>query len=159
MPDRPYLSVIIPCYNEEKNLKRGVLEEAENYLKSQDYSSEVIISDDGSTDKSRELVEKFIKDHRRFKLLRNPHAGKAYALKFGIKEARGEIILLTDMDQSTPINQLEKLLPYFKKGAEVVIGSRGQKRAGFSLLRQVASNAFRLIRQSLLLRNITDTQF
>ncbi len=158
MKKRPYLSVVIPCYNEEKNLKRGVLSQVEQYLQRQNYSSEVIISDDGSTDKSRQILEKFIKYHPRFKLLRSLHAGKAYALKAGVKKARGEVALLTDMDQSTPINQIEKFLPYFKKGAGIVIGSRGQKRAGFSPLRQLGSSVFRLIRRSLLLRNIVDTQ-
>lgn len=158
MKKRLYLSVVIPCYNEEVNLKRGVLEEVENYLKQQDYPSEVIISDDSSTDKSKQLVEKFVKYHPRFKLLKNPHEGKPYAVKAGIMKAKGEIVLFTDMDQSTPINQVEKLLPLFKKGFEVVIGSRGQKRAGFSLLRQLASSTFRLIRQTFLLKGIIDTQ-
>lgn len=158
MKKRLYLSVVIPCYNEEVNLKRGVLEEVDKYLQKQDYSSEVIISDDSSTDKSKQLVEKFVKYHPRFKLLKNPHEGKPYAVKAGIMKAKGEIVLFTDMDQSTPINQVEKLLPLFKKGFEVVIGSRGQKRAGFSLLRQLASSTFRLIRQTFLLKGIIDTQ-
>ena len=159
MKKKPYLSVVIPCYNEEVNLKRGVLEEVDKYLQKQDYSSEVIISDDGSTDKSKQLVEKFVKYHPRFKLLKNPHAGKPYAVKAGVMKAKGEIVLFTDMDQSTPINQVEKLLPLFKKrGFEVVVGSRGQKRAGFSLLRQLASSTFRLIRQTFLLKGIVDTQ-
>ncbi len=150
--------MVIPCYNEEKNLKRGVLEGIDGYLEKQSYSSEVIISDDGSTDKSRKIIESFIKDHPRFKLFKNPHSGKPYAVKAGVIEAKGKIILFSDMDQSTPINQIEKLLPFFKKGFPVVIGSRGQRRTGYSLFRQVASNAFRLVRQTLLLREIADTQ-
>jgi len=158
MKKKPYLSVVIPCYNEEVNLKRGVLEEVESYLKKQDYPSEVIISDDGSSDGSVKLVEKFAQYNHQFKLLKNPHAGKPYAVKAGVMKAKGEIVLFTDMDQSTPINQIERLLPFFKKGFEVVIGSRGQERAGFSLFRQMASNIFRLVRRSLLLKNIVDTQ-
>ena len=72
-----FLSVIIPAYNEEKNLKNGVLEEVWEYLKKQKYSWEVLIVDDGSTDKTREIVGKFIKKtHAGFKLLKEKHRGK-----------------------------------------------------------------------------------
>jgi len=163
---KPFLSVIIPCYNEEKNLKRGVLDEVEAYLKSQKFESEVIISDDGSTDNSREFIKNYFErnklayfqTHPRFKLLENKHAGKPFAVRAGIEKAQGEIILFTDMDQSAPIKEFDKFLPFFKKGLEVAIGSRGQERKGFPLLRLVASNVFRLIRQRLLLKNIVDTQ-
>ena len=166
-----FLSVIIPCYNEETNLKRGILNEVDDYLESQDYQSEVIISDDGSSDESPRIVEEFTKTHPRFKLLKNKHAGKPFAVRAGIKKASGEIVLFTDMDQSTPLNQIEKILPnfarnkvlakqgsYFKQGFDLVIGSRGKQRVGFSLFRQLASAIFRLTRQTILLKNIVDTQ-
>ena len=168
---QPFLSVIIPCYNEETNLKRGTLNEVDDYLKKQDYQSEVIISDDGSNDESLQIVEVFAKNHPRFKLLKNKHTGKPFAVGAGIKKARGEIVLFTDMDQSTPLNQIEKILPnfarnkvlakqgsYFKQSFDLVIGSRGKQRMGFSLFRQLASASFRLIRQAILLKNIVDTQ-
>jgi len=155
---KPFLSVIIPCYNEEKNLKRGVLDEVENYLQKQKYQSEVIISDDESTDGSLQFIKNYLQNHPHFRLLENKHAGKPFAIRAGIKKANGEIILFVDMDQSTPINEFDKFLPFFKKGFEIVIGSRGQKREGFSLLRLIGSNVFRLIRQRLLLGNIVDTQ-
>lgn len=155
---KTFLSVIIPCYNEEKNLKRGVLDEVDDYLQKQKYQSEVIISDDESTDGSQNFIKNYLEKHPRFKLLENKHAGKPFAIRSGIQKAQGKIILFTDMDQSTSIKELDKLLPFFEKGFEVVIGSRGQKREGFSLLRLIGSNVFRLIRQSLLLKNIIDTQ-
>ena len=155
---KPFLSVIIPCYNEEKNLKRGALDEVEAYLKKQSFESEVIIVDDGSIDNSRDFVKKYLPNHPRFKLLENKHVGKPLTIRFGVKKANGGIILFTDMDQSTPINEFDKFLPFFKKGFEVVIGSRGQKRTGYSLIRIIGANVFRLIRQGLLLKNIIDTQ-
>ena len=163
---KPFLSVIIPCYNEEKNLKRGVLDEVEAYLKKQKFESEVIIVDDGSSDNSREFIKNYFErnklaylpNHPRFGLLENKHAGKPLTIKSGIKKANGEMILFTDMDQSTPINEFDKFLPFFKKGFGIVIGSRGQKREGASLLRLIGANVFRLIRQTLLLKNIVDTQ-
>ncbi|MBU3956803.1 glycosyltransferase [Patescibacteria group bacterium] len=155
---KPYLSVIIPMFNEERNLKRGVLEEIENYLKKQDYASEVIVSDDGSTDASLKIVEKYVKYHSRFKLLRNKHAGKPFAIKSGLTKAKGEIVLFTDMDQSAPASEIEKLLPWFKKGFDVVIGSRGKERRHFPWYRKIISWGFRFFRRTLLLRNIIDTQ-
>lgn len=153
-----YLSVVIPCYNEEANLERGVLNQVENYLKKQDYQSEVIVSDDGSTDKSSQLLEKFIKYHSRFKLLENPHAGKPYAVKAGVMKTKGEIVLFTDMDQSTPLSEIEKLLPFFAKGFDVVIGSRGTVRKKAPWYRQIMAKGFLFIRSLILLPNIIDTQ-
>lgn len=152
------VSVVIPCYNEGENLKRGVLDQVEKYLKKQDYLSEVIISDDESTDNSIKLVEKFKKYHPRFKLLKNKHGGKPFALRSGLKKARGEIVLFTDMDQSTPIDQLSRLLPFFKKDFDVVFGSRGLTRKNFPLYRKIASVAFRYFRQLFLLKGVADTQ-
>jgi len=170
MTRQPFLSVIIPCYNEETNLKRGILNEVDDYLKKQDYQSEVIISDDGSTDDSVKFIkELFINELSQpvnsltrnkiiIKLIENKHRGKAFAVKAGVEKSRGEIILFTDMDQSTPFNQVEKILPNFKQGFDLVIGSRGKQRVGFSLFRQLASAIFRLTRQTILLKNIVDTQ-
>lgn len=154
---KPFVSVVIPCYNEGKNLARGVLEEVNSYFKKQKYGWEVIISDDRSTDDSVAMVEKYCRIHPQFRLLKNAHAGKPFALKAGLDKSLGEIVLFTDMDQSTPIDQLDKLLPYCDR-YELVIGSRGQSRTGFSLFRQVASSIFRLFRRALILPEIVDTQ-
>lgn len=153
-----FLSVVITMYNEEENLQRGVLDEVTNYLKKQKYTWEVIINDDGSTDNSRELVEKFVDKHSRFRLLKSPHAGKPFGLRSGLKAAKGEIILFTDMDQSTPINQVEKLLPFFDEGYDVVIGSRGVERQDAPWYRQLMAWGFRTGRRLFLLRKIVDTQ-
>ncbi|MGB9911249.1 MAG: glycosyltransferase [Microgenomates group bacterium] len=155
---KPFLSVVIPCYNEEKNLKRGVLDEVKNYLKKQKYDWEVIISDDGSTDGSLNFLEKYCQKNPSFLLLKNPHGGKPFAVKAGIQKAKGKIVLFTDMDQSTPLKEIEKFFPFFEKNYDVVIGSRGLERKGFSILRKVASIVFRSFRQILLLREIKDTQ-
>lgn len=155
---RTLVSIILPNYNELGNLKRGVLTTINNYLSRQSYGWEVIISDDGSTDGSVEYLTKFVSLHSHFRLLENRHAGKPFALKSGIQAARGEYVLFTDMDQSTPIDQLEKLLPYTRDGYRIVIGSRGIRRRDSSLVRQVASVIFLLARKIFLLRGIKDTQ-
>ncbi len=153
-----YLSVIIPCYNEQENLKRGVLTEVFNYLKSKDFDWEVIISDDGSSDRSREIVKAEIRKFKNFKLLENPHGGKPSALYYGIKKAQGDWVLFTDMDQSTPIGELDKLLPYTHKDYGAIIGSRGLGRKDFPIYRKLGAMVFATIRRSLILPEITDTQ-
>ena len=113
MKKKIYLSVVIPCYNEKENLERGVLAAVENYLAKQEYSSEVIISDDGSIDSSLNFVSKFTKKHHRFRLLKNHHAGKPFAVRSGINQAKGKWVLFMDMDQSAPLKEIEKFLPFF----------------------------------------------
>ncbi len=152
------LSIVIPNFNEKQNLDRGVLEEVNNYLKKVKYDYEVIISDDGSTDGSREEAEKFSRSHLGFKVLPNPHGGKAKAVWAGIKAAKGEIVLFTDMDQSTPLKEVEKLFPWFDQGYSVVFGSRGKARANFPWFRQLTSWGFRVIRGIFLLHDVVDTQ-
>ena len=155
---RPYLSVIIPCYNEGKNLERGVLGEVHGYLTRQDYGWEAIIINDESTDDSRRLIERFVGDKPGFSLVNIPHGGKPAAVWTGIQEARGAIVLFTDMDQSTPLEESEKLLPWYERGCDVVIGSRGTQREGFSIVRRLGSAVFRTLRRLFLLRDISDTQ-
>jgi dolichyl-phosphate beta-glucosyltransferase len=156
--ETPYLSIIIPCYNEEKNLKRGVLDEVHQYIVRQPFSWEVIIVNDESSDGSRGLIERFVGDVEGFSLHDIPHGGKPAAVWAGIQKAVGEIILFTDMDQSTPIGELDKLLPWYGSGFDVVIGSRGATREGFSPIRQLGSLVFRTFRRLFLLSNISDTQ-
>lgn len=157
MATKPYLSIIIPCYNERENLQRGVLEEVAAFLSKQTFSWEVIISDDGSTDDSRRLVLEQIKGKKGFRLIENRHAGKPSAIWGGLKEARGEYVLFADMDQSTPIKELTKLKPFLGQ-YDVVIGSRGMERKNYSLLRQAGSAVFLLFRKLILLPEVDDTQ-
>jgi dolichyl-phosphate beta-glucosyltransferase len=154
----PYVSVIIPCYNEERNLKRGVLDEVHQYIAEQAYPWEVIIVNDESTDNSRSLVEDFVNNTANFSWFDIPHGGKPAAVWAGIQKAKGEIVLFTDMDQSTPIHELSKLLPWYQKGFDVVIGSRGTTREGFSIIRRIGSVVFRAFRRLFLLRDVSDTQ-
>lgn len=155
---QPFASIIIPCYNEGKNLERGVLDEVHRYLASQAFAWEVIVVDDESTDDSKSLVERLIQDKEGFTLLGIPHGGKPAALWAGIQKARGQVLLFTDMDQSTPISELDKLLPWYEQGFDVVIGSRNTTREGSSLVRKIGSFVFLSLRRMFLLRDIVDTQ-
>ena len=155
---KKFLSVIIPCYNEEKNLKRCVLGEVNKFMTKKNFSWEVMISDDGSTDNSKKIIRSQIKFWRNFRLLENPHGGKPLALWQGIKSSNGEWVLFTDMDQSTPISQLERLLPFIGNKVGAVIGSRGLKRKNFPLYRKFGSIVFAAMRKTLILKEIDDTQ-
>jgi glycosyltransferase involved in cell wall biosynthesis len=161
MPDntqQPFLSVIIPCYNEQKNLERGVLEEVNQYLSARAFSWEVIVVNDGSTDESQGLVARYARDRSGFRLLDVSHGGKPAAVWAGIQDANGQVVLFTDMDQSTPIDQLDNLLPWLDEGYDVVIGSRMSEREGTSAIRKLGSNVFLVLRRLFLLRDIVDTQ-
>jgi dolichyl-phosphate beta-glucosyltransferase len=151
------LSIVIPCYNEENNLKRGVLNEVADFLKTQKFKWEVLICNDASTDSSLKISQDFAKNHPGFSVLDLPHGGKPAAVWGGIQKAKYPVVLFTDMDQSTPLKEILKLSPFFPK-YDVVIGSRGISREGFSLLRRIGSPLFLAFRRSFLLHDITDTQ-
>jgi len=158
MSKKTFLSVVIACFNEEKNIKRGVIEEMWQYLRKQKYSWEVIISMDGPTDKSESLVEASIENKSGFRMLKNEHGGKPSGLWHGLKVAKGKYTLFTDMDQSTPLSELEKLLPCLKEGYDVVIGSRGRERKNYSWYRKLGARVFLTIRKFLMLSDLNDTQ-
>ncbi len=151
------LSVVIPAYNEEKNLKNGVLDGVGDYLKKLGISFEIIIVDDGSSDQSVELIKKFISKGKNFSLIQNSHGGKANAVMTGMLKAGGEIILFTDMDQATPINQIEKFFPKFEEGVDIVIGSR-HGRKGAPLIRKLSAWGFSILRVIILGLPFKDTQ-
>jgi len=119
--EKPYLSIIIPAYNEEKRIGKTLLAINE-YLTKQDYSYEILVVDGGSSDKTIEIIKKFQKsiENLRF-IIRKEEFGKGYVVREGILEARGEFRLFTDADNSTPIDQIEKFWPYFQKGYDIVI--------------------------------------
>ena len=152
------LSVVVTNYNEKENLQRGVLDQMYDYLSKVKYSWEVVINDDGSTDGGDKLIESFVKKHAGFRMIIGKHGGKAAGIWNGIQQAKGELVLFTDMDQSTPLKEVEKLLPWFDQGYDVVFGSRGHTRENFGVLRQITSWGFRTVRSLFLLRNVSDTQ-
>ena len=154
-----FLSVVIPSYNERANLQKGVLDKVEHYLSKQKYTWEVIVVDDGSTDESIEFVETFVKENPKFKLIKNNHTGKAGAITKGVLSSNAEFVLFTDMDQATPIEEIEKILPYFNKGFDIVIGSRNSKRKGAPWTRLIMARGMMFLRTLLVgVYGISDTQ-
>jgi len=130
---KPYLSVIIPAYNEQTRIADS-LYVIKDYLSNQSYRSEMIVVDDGSNDLTTEIV-KFIDiygkeqlEHDEGTLIENSkNVGKGYSIAKGMLRSSGDIVLFMDADRSTHISEVEKLLPYFDAGFDMVIGSRKMK--------------------------------
>ncbi|MCX8008830.1 MAG: glycosyltransferase family 2 protein [Patescibacteria group bacterium] len=153
------ISIVIPAYNEEKNIRIGALDKVARYLEHIKYSWEVIVVDDGSTDMTKRLLADFANQNKGFRIIFNPHQGKAATVITGMLAATGDIILFTDLDQATPIHEIKKLLPFFEKGYDVVIGSRSKERQGAPMLRKIMAQGFMVLRSVILgLHGIVDTQ-
>src|SRR3989338_7256113 len=124
-----HLSVIIPAYNEEKRLPK-TLANIDGYLSRQSYDYEILVVDNGSTDKTAEIDRVFSSQFLGLKLVEGKFGrGKGYAVKMGMIAAQGDYRLFADADNSTSIDQVEKMWPEFEKGFDVVIGSRDVKGA------------------------------
>ena len=150
---------MIPSYDEMANLQKGVLDKVEHFLSLKKYSYEVIIVDDGSTDGSVEFVKQFTEDNSSFKLIENPHLGKGGAVTTGVLNSKGDYVLFSDMDQATPIEEVDKLLPYFGGGYDVVIGSRKSQRKGAPWTRILMAKGMIFLRTLLVnISGISDTQ-
>jgi dolichyl-phosphate beta-glucosyltransferase len=158
----PYLSVIIPAYNEAVRL-RGSLERVVAYLDQQSYSSEVLVVDDGSSDDTAGIARNYAGEHATVRILRyTPNHGKGHAVRIGMQEAHGRLMLYCDADLSTPIEEVEKLIPFVDEGYDVVIGSRAlpesELRVHQPWLRERLGRTFNLVVRILGLRDFADTQ-
>ena len=127
---KPYLSVIIPAYNEETRIPKTLLA-IDAYLGKQSYTYEILVVIDGATDRTEHIVRKFQDLVKNLRVIANvENHGKGYVVRQGMLEAEGSIRLFMDADGSTSIDHVEKMLPYFEsKKADVVIGSRDSKDA------------------------------
>lgn len=163
---QPFLSVVIPTFNEEARIK-GTLSRVIEYLSGQDYQWEVVVADDGSTDHTAQLVGLAVVEHSNVRVLRLPHRGKGWAVKNGMLAAEGEYRLLSDADLSVPIEQVERLLPLFEPqdsggaGADIVLGSReapGAVRIGEPARRHLMGRFFNFLVGRLVVPDLADTQ-
>lgn len=157
----PYLSIIIPAYNEAKRLPLTLVD-IDKHLRTSEFSYEILVVNDGSKDATAEIVERFTHVMENLRLINQKNTGKGGAVKHGMLEAKGEIRLFMDADNSTSIDQFAKMIPYFKEGYDVVIGSRDIKGAKLMppqpWYKRILGNAGNLFIQALLLRGIWDTQ-
>jgi dolichyl-phosphate beta-glucosyltransferase len=124
MENQPYLSVIIPAYREGERIGHTLLE-IERYLNRKNFDWEVIVIVDGSPDNTAEIARNYSSQVRNLRVISNPeNHGKGYIVRQGLLEAKGKYRLFMDADGSTSITHLDKFLPEFKNGYDMVIGSR-----------------------------------
>lgn len=158
----PWLSLIIPAYNEALRIGPS-LTRIVAYLTAQPYAAEIIIVDDGSHDGTAEVVRDKLQGQLPYAILRNePNCGKALSVKRGLLAGAGEVLLFSDADLSTPIEEAGKLLAELAAGADVAIASRqlpGSQLAQHQpWYREAAGRVFGLLSQTLLLPGIPDSQ-
>lgn len=162
-----YLSVVIPAYSEQALIAESLCRVKE-YLREKPYRSEIIVVDDGSSELTTEVVKTIdiygqeIHEQRPGELLENiKNVGKGFSIARGLLTARGQIVLFTDAKLSTPIEDVDKLLPHFEAGHSVVIGSRRVSDAPVEkepLLRRILSKGLHYLARWLAVPGVEDTQ-
>lgn len=158
-----YLSVIIPAYNEEERIG-STLDKIKKFLSEKDYASEIIVVDDGSGDATcREVEKRQTPSGSSIKLLKlKKNKGKGAAIKKGILTSAGEIVLFSDADLSTPIEELDRLIGNIGDRCDIVVGSRSIKEAKVMVhqpwYREGMGRIFNLFVRLILLKGIMDTQ-
>ena len=162
---KPYLSVIIPAYNEEKRIGQ-TLTAVYTYLAAQSYTWELLIVLDGVTDNTVSVVEKFANGKENIRWIdRKENQGKGFTVRQGMLAARGDIRLFTDADNSTDMSHFDRMKPLFDQGASVVICSRDRKDAQGAVqarpqpfLKRMLGNSGNLFVQIMAVPGIWDTQ-
>src|SRR3989338_1444637 len=163
--NKPYLSVIVPAYNEEKRIER-TLRRFDEYLRQQAYTYEILVVVDNATDKTADIVRGLELVIPRMRLLwRDVNFGKGGSVTRGMAEAKGEIRLFADADNSTDISHFEKMKPLFDAGHDVVITSRNSMDvagAGQAISqawhKRIMGMAGNIFIQIVAVRGIWDTQ-
>jgi len=157
---RPRLSVIIPAYNEERRLQR-TLPRLDRYLRTLDREAEVIVVENGSTDRTAAVVEECGRRMPSLRLLRVPAAGKGWAVRAGMLAATGEYLMFCDADFSMPVEGIARFTALLDGGAPIVIASRetdGAGRHGEPPRRHLMGRVFNRAVQALIVPGIEDTQ-
>ncbi len=154
------MSIVIPAYNEETRLPQS-LTAIVDFLGAQDFESEVLVIDDGSTDRTPEIVKEFSTEHPFIQLLQPGRGGKGHAVKAGMLQVKGEYAFLCDADLAMPITELPKFLPPQQNGYKIAIGSRegeGAVRYNEPPYRHLMGRVFNWLVKMMAVRGFEDTQ-
>jgi dolichyl-phosphate beta-glucosyltransferase len=158
----PTYSFIIPAYNEGARLG-STLARVLTYISTRGWDAEVVVVNDGSRDQTADLVRASAQTHPELRLIENPgNRGKGYSVRNGMLNARGEVLVFSDADLSSPIEEANKLFAAIDAGSDIAIGSRWlqpeMQTHRQSLLRQFYGRIFNLALRVLLGLNFKDTQ-
>ena len=156
----PFLSIIIPAYNEQSRLP-NTLEQVFHFLEKQSFKSEVIVVENGSTDKTFEVAQKFVEQHKNLRVIHTEERGKGGAVQRGVREAGGEYVFICDADLSMPVEEISKFIPPTLKDFDIAIGSReapGAVRYNEPYYRHLTGRVFNMLIRLMVLPNLQDTQ-
>ena len=156
----PFLSVVIPAYNEEARIGPA-LRQVLAFLDSRPYSWEVLVADDGSADATPRLAAEAAAGRPNLRILSLPHRGKGWAVKNAMLAAKGQYRLLCDADLPVPVEQMERLIPPCSGDVDVAVGSRqapGATRTGEPWVRRAMGRAYNALVRLLALPGLADTQ-
>jgi glycosyltransferase involved in cell wall biosynthesis len=156
----PFLSIVIPAHNEENRLP-STLEQVFDFLKQQSFPSEVVVVENGSSDQTYEIAQRFAKGHENVRVIQNDWRGKGLAIQRGVKEARGEYIFFCDADLSMPVEEISKFIPPQLPKVDVAIASReapGAVRYHEPYYRHITGRVFNTLIRLLVLPHLQDTQ-
>lgn len=156
----PFLSIVIPAHNEENRLP-GTLELVHRFLKEQVFSSEVVIVENGSLDRTYEIAQEFANRHENFRVIRNGLRGKGLAIQRGVKEAGGQYLFMCDADLSMPVEEIVKFIPPQLDRVDIAIASReapGSVRYNEPQYRHLTGRVFNTLIRLLVLPGLQDTQ-
>jgi glycosyltransferase involved in cell wall biosynthesis len=158
----PNFSIVVPAYNEGARIGT-TLEQILDHMRREHWNAEVVVVDDGSRDNTLDVANQFAAEDPAVRILRNPgNRGKGYAVRHGMLEARGKILMFTDADLSSPISEASKLFSALESGAQVAIGSRWLDSSlqfqRQSLKRQLLSRVYNMFLRLILLFPYRDTQ-
>lgn len=156
----PFLSIVIPAHNEESRLPR-TLGQIFGFLKKQNYSFEIIIVENGSSDRTLELAREFALQHPNVTVYQEKQRGKGNAVRHGMLQARGEYRFICDADLSMPIEEIQKFIPPDLTDFDIAIGSReapGAIRYNEPSYRHLGGRAINLAIRLLILPGLNDTQ-
>ncbi len=158
----PRLSIVIPAYNECLRIE-GTLTRVMECISREAWDAEVLVVDDGSSDETPDIIQRWMTLHPRLHLIQNPgNRGKGYSVRNGLLQAAGEIVMFTDADLSAPMEEASRLIAAIQEGADVAIGSRWLDRARQThqqpLYRQFFGRCFNAITRGVMGLPFLDTQ-
>ncbi len=157
---KPFLSIVIPAYNEENRLP-NTLEQVFHFLAKQPFASEILVVENGSDDRTFEIAQQFADRLQNVRVLRSEHRGKGLAIQHGVMAAVGEYVFMCDADLSMPVEEISKFIPPQLENVDIAIASReapGSIRYNEPYYRHFTGRVFNTLIRLLVLPGLQDTQ-